>query len=94
MGERVVIYARGTIQEIALQRDACLMVAHRAGQQVVAFASDGNGDRHGWDDANRMVAEDRADRVLVDTLRRMPPFITSATQEIRRLTPGRRPRRT
>lgn len=90
MSRRLVVYARGTKDEIDRQQDACRARAEEAGVEVAALATDEPSTRTGWNDANNMVAEGTADGILVASRSVIPDVVESVTGVIRG---GRRPRR-
>ena len=89
MTRRLVLYARGTNEEIERQQGACRATAEETGAVVVALASDPPGGRTGWADANALVDSGGADGILVATRSIIPGLIESVTGLIR----GRRPKR-
>jgi hypothetical protein len=85
---RLLIYARGTPEEIADQRAECLLRVGR-GEAVVSVASDPPDGSAGWISANAMFARGEVDRIMVASRRVIPTIVESLTQQL----PGRRPRR-
>ncbi len=96
IGDRVVIYARGTNDEIAWQQEDCRGRAEREGATVAALATDAPDTSTGWASAQAMLARGEADRILVSSRSVIPPVIESVTGEIpkselkRPPSPGRR----
>lgn len=84
---RIVIYARGTPDEIAAQQAACL--DQLGGREIVSLASDPPDGSAGWISANAMLAAGEVDRILMTSRKIIPNVIDSVTQRL----PGRRPRR-
>lgn len=85
---RLLIYARGTIEEIARQQAECtLRVA--PGEVVVSLASDPPDGSSGWTSANAMLGRGEVDRILVTSRSVIPNVVESLTPQL----PGRRPRR-
>lgn len=91
---RVLIYARGTPEEIAAQQTECLRLAELLGShEVVSVASDPPGGSAGWISANAMLADGVVDQIVVVSRGLIPNVIESVTQVIARAIPDRRPRR-
>jgi hypothetical protein len=84
---RVLIYARGTPDEISAQQAACLeqLVNH----EIVSLAFDGPDGASGWISANAMLADGEVDRIMLASRSVIPHVIDSVTQRL----PSRRPRR-
>lgn len=88
--KHLVMYARGTEQEIERQQYACRASAETAGIDIVSLATDPPHGRTGWADANALVDSGAADGILVATRAVIPDVVESVTGDIRG---GRRPRR-
>lgn len=86
---RVVVYTRGTTAEIAHKQEQCRLMAEQQGVEVVALATDSPDGSSGWNDANAIVMEGRAERILVVSRNDIPRIIESVTQHL----PGRRAKR-
>jgi hypothetical protein len=87
---RVLIYARGTDEEIQHQQRAVQRTAvDLGGHEVVAVATDIPTGSKGWTSANFLLASGEVDVIMVASRRVIPNVIESVTQAI----PGRRPRR-
>jgi len=84
-----VIYARGTPEEIDEQRRRNFTRASDAGIQVTGFAADSGDDLFGWASACWMVADGKADKVLVSCYSIVPSV---AVDHLTRRGPGRRPK--
>lgn len=91
MARRLVLYARGTKEQIEDQQVACRATAETAGVEVAALATDDPDSRTGWADANALVDAGRADGILVASRAVIPDVIESVTGLIR--AAGRRPKR-
>jgi hypothetical protein len=89
VGERVVVYARGTPDEIRRQIEWCRAHAERNHQTIVALAQDGPDQNDAWHDVNRMCKDGRVDGILTAS-RRVIPCVESVTGA---LPSGRPPRR-
>lgn len=74
---RVIVYARG--EQVEEQLDACQQLCARRGYAVVALARDAPGQTRGWDDAQQMLRDDAADRVVVASGSNVPDTLESAT---------------
>jgi hypothetical protein len=91
---RVLIYARGTPEEIAAQRAECMRLVDLLGSRdVVSVAADPPGGSDGWISANAMLADGVVDQIFVVSRGLIPNVIESVTQVIARAIPDRRPRR-
>lgn len=88
MPTRLLIYARGTTEEITDQQDGCLSRV-APGEVVVSVATDPPGGSSGWLSANAMLARGEVDRILMASRSVIPDVVESLTQQL----PGRRPRR-
>lgn len=86
--QRLLIYARGSIEEIADQQAEC-MSRVAATEVVVSLASDPPDGSSGWMSANAMLARGEVDRILMASRSVIPNVVESLTQQL----PGRRPRR-
>lgn len=101
MPVKVVIYARGTTDRAAEQIERCQELCARRGYQVVAIATDAPGSYQAWQDAQKMVTEDGADRVVFASSTNIPDHLESVSGEIphmavraavaKRIRPMRRP---
>lgn len=89
MAEPVVVYARGTPDDIARQWDICRRWAEHRHLPVLSWCRDVDGARVGWDDANRLVDSGAARGILTASTAHLPEYIRSVTKELG----GRRPRR-
>ena len=89
-GEPVVVYARGTREQIARQQETCRAAAQRKGQRIVAWAWDDDDHIDGWCDAEKLVSDGAARCIKVASRAMIPDFVESVTRELS----GRRPRRT
>jgi hypothetical protein len=86
---RVVIYARGTLEEVDGQRRRNFTRAADAGIQVVGFAADTGDDLFGWVSACWMLADGKADKILVSCHSVVPSV---AVDHLDGRGPGRRPK--
>lgn len=86
---RIVIYARGTPEEIAAQQAKCL--GQLEDRETVSLASDPPDGSAGWISANAMLAAGEVDRIMIASRKVIPNVIDSVTRRIPPL--GRRPRR-
>lgn len=86
---RAVVYARGTPDEIGRQQEQCRLMAEREGTDVVALATDAPDGFAGWTAANIMIADERADHILIASRSCIPKIVESVTQQV----PARRARR-
>lgn len=86
---RAVIYARGDPDEIGRQQEQCRIMAESSDTEVVALATDRPDCSDAWHDANAMVVDGEADKILIASRDVIPHLIESVTGHIR----GRRPRR-
>jgi hypothetical protein len=89
-GEPVVVYARGTEEEIARQQETCRAAAQRKGQRIVAVTWDDDDHIDGWCDAEKFVSDGIARCIKVASRAMIPDVVESVTSELS----GRRPRRT
>lgn len=89
----VVIYSRGDAEQIERQRDRCQAAALQAGWAVAGVASDSETTTTGWEDANTLVRDGKADKILVISRSVVPNMIESVTAEIVARVPGRQPGR-
>lgn len=86
---KVVVYTRGTVEEVARKQEQCRLMAEQQGVEVTALATDSPESSTGWNAANALVMDGQADRILVASRDDIPRLIESVTQQL----PGRRPRR-
>jgi hypothetical protein len=81
---RVVIYARGTAEEIRLQTEQCYRQVVANGWEIAALAQDQPDTWKGWDSAHAVIHEGRADRVLMTTRQFIPRrAVDSITRDVR-----------
>lgn len=92
---RVLLYARGTKQEIRDQHDECQQTAEDLGEEIVSLASDPPDGCDGWASARAMLAAGEVDRIRVTSRDVIPiaPYVESATREMRSPLHGRDPER-
>lgn len=76
---RVIIYGRGTAADLAEQDEWCYGQVAEHHYQLVGVAHDGPDESSAWDDARRMVKEGEADRILMSSATKIPPFIETVT---------------
>ncbi|GAA0739199.1 hypothetical protein Drose_04010 [Dactylosporangium roseum] len=89
---RLVMYARGTAEEIETQRAACVEITEGLAEyEIAATAADPPDGSDGWISANAMVSNGEVDRILIASRSVIPNIIESVTLNFH---PGRRPRRT
>lgn len=89
---RILIYSRGTAEEIAEQQATCLDDAARIGARaVVSLASDAPGESTGWESAQAMLDSGEIDRILVASRDVIPPLsaVESTTRAIKSPFQGR-----
>lgn len=79
MPARVVIYVRGTDREVAEQLAQCEELREKRRYTVAGIARDFPGQTSAWDDANRMVKNGQADRIIMATAGVVPEHLESAT---------------
>lgn len=82
---RILIYARGTLEEIAEQQGQCQRIAEEFGDRIVSLASDPPGGCSGWASARNMLAAGLIDRILVTSRNVTPlaPYVDSVSREFR-----------
>lgn len=78
---RVVIYARGTAQQIIEQQEHCRERAEQRRHAIVALAIDQPSTRTGWDSAYIMLMRGEVDLIMVDSRRFIPHIIESVTYD-------------
>lgn len=76
---RVVIYMRGTDQQVAEQLGYCEALRDKRHYTVVAIARDLPGGTAAWDDAIRLVNTGQAERVIMASAGVVPDHLESAT---------------
>lgn len=92
---RVLLYARGTPDEIKDQHDECQRKADVLGDEIVSLASDPPDGCVGWASARAMLAAGEVDLIRVTSREVIPlaPYVESATHEMRSPLHGRDPER-
>lgn len=87
---RAIIYARGTLAELAEQDAWCFAHIAEHRYELVGVAHDGPGESDAWDDAQRMIRQGEADKLVISSGAKTPDYVESVTGSLND-EPAKRP---